>query len=152
MAKLIVPPDLLDNYAWMKRAVLGLEDQSIKTVRGADYGVSGIFPLEIGKGWEKGKNETEGSAKDAYNAPYARTLSDHTTILGAVRWHSGADEHALILPANIKPFENYTFRLYYDTYEPVYVKLKTDGYLYIPTGNASSIVLNCRYPTPRGGG
>ncbi len=151
MSRVQTPQDLLDSYAWMKRMISGLEVQSIKTVRGADYGVLGSTPLTIHEGWEKGKNETEGHVVE-YNAPYARTLSDHTTILGAVRWHSGADERALLLPANIRPFEDHTFRLYYDTYEPVYVKLKTNGYLYIPTGNASSIVLNCRYPTPREGG
>lgn len=151
MSHVTAPKDLLAGYAWMRSMVTGLETQSIKTVRGSDYGEASKTPLVIRAGWEKAKNETE-NAKSEYNLPYARTLSDHTTILGAVRWHEGGDERALVIPKWLAPFEEYTFTCYYDTYEPVILRVTPSGYLYAPTGINSPIVLSCRYPTPREGG
>jgi hypothetical protein len=143
-------PDLLKSYRWVKDTVNELETQAIKTVRGGDYGVKLTVPLPFRAGWKQGKSAI--SAYLPYSAPYAHMESDHTTIFGGVQWNSGEDERVLAIPAEIAPFETYTFLCFDDANEPVPVRITPGGYLYAPVGGSLPFVLNCRYPSARDGG
>lgn len=145
MPALHTPDDLIQSYAWMKRMVLGLEDQSIPTLNRPAYGENEKIPLEIGAGWRL----TEFAF---YPAPVATLVADHMLLQGAVRWHTGTDNRALILPDGVTPFEEWVFITKREDKTPVRIRVTPDGYVHIPPGNEEAVVFHFRYPAPRQGG
>lgn len=140
--------DLLDGYAWMRRVVLGLEDQSIKTTRRPAYGVNSIVPLSTRAGWHNGVS----SESHAFARLCALSVADQTFILGSVKWNAGEDPRVVAMGVSVAPLEDYVFSTFHEDGTPVVVTASRDGFIRIPPGSSSIVNLRLQWPTPRDGG
>lgn len=142
-----LPYDILDSYAWMRRKVLGIEDQSLPTIHKPPYGVNETIALRMGKGWV-----TELAEEGTKPRMRMVGIADHTLLIGAIRWVEGTDRRAVLLPTGVAPLENYTFITHREDGTEIVITVGSDGYVRIPTGNTSVVNLTLKYPTPRDGG
>jgi hypothetical protein len=84
--------------------------------------------------------------------PVLETVADQTFITGAVKWIRDKDVRAVILPPGTAPLEEYTFlTIRASDKKFIRIRVTTDGFVRIPTGDHSIYHLSLRYPTPRGG-